>query len=380
MRVTLFATLIAAVLVGVAWLTWYRGPDVIVPAGEPLGAERNLAKPEPGPPRVGEARAERATDERAKSSEPVASGPTTPTPTPPEPKTLAEGEGLLLVQVLDRATRTPLPRFKTLLRLDGPRKESEQSDGQAQLAVPFDRPAELSVEAEGYVPHGPTNYEVRTQEQRRSITIELDRTAQLAGVVLTVTDARGMPVSDLALRVWSLAQDGTRLEPPLWQRINQATDGIYRVPDLKPGNHEFEIVAIDEHGDPLPWLMAKRPVRFLGGEQLPVQVQLGAGAMLRVTVRDATGQILGNEVRLRLRDESAPITAPLDVRWRAHDKAAVVVRRNGLPLAAQAHLEQAIAPGRYTLEVARANGTPITRDVALAPGESLALDITLPGN
>lgn len=367
MRATLLGTLLIALLGALVWFVAFRRSDVTVPVGDPAAEARADARLEPKPAELGASRAVREGPPDAGTAA------ARPTPAQPEP-TPSASEGWLVVKVVDRATKAPLPHFKTLLRSGGPRQEREARDGEARLAVALDREAELTIEAEGYTPHGPERVEVHNAERTRTLTIELVRAVALSGVVLTVTDGRETPMPRIALTTWSFAADGTRTEPPLWQRFNEAADGVYRVPDLAPGRFRFEIVALDEKGDPLPWLPATPNVDFRGGEEVPVRVQLTAGGLVRVVVKDGGGQPLGTDVLLRLRNE----VEPLDVRWCAREAGTLLVRRGGLPAVGEARLERAIAPGRYVLEVARGSAAPISRDFVLAAGETVSLEIPLP--
>jgi hypothetical protein len=281
--------------------------------------------------------------------------------------------GRIQFLVFDSATNQPVPAFSGVFT-DGDRRQKLEvtEGGQGSLDIPLDAPGNLLVESEGYTPQSREGYSVGSTAREVQLTIYLDPVAPFSGIEIRAMDDRGMPVSHL--RVTARQSDDDRA-PPLWVRRASDERGIYQLPDLPPAIYRLSLVAIDAEGQPLTLVPHTETVIFRGHEQIPVTVQFRPGALLTIAVRDAAGaQLRGAEVSLRM---IFPDGNPRSVAWRSTVDGEVLERRDGLPAAAQATLNEPLPPGSYELVLQLPSGLEQRLAVQLLAGQHQQLELTL---
>lgn len=357
--------LIAAATLVLAALGWWLAsdpgsgaPDALAeapdpvepPTAAPVSAERNRL-PEPTLP-PGE-----TTEGVAPAAEPVA------------PALASEPTGHLHLDV--RAPDgSPLAAFRyVLVRADTSRSAERVEGHQADLPLPLGEPALLTVEAEGFEPSAELTVELTAAEPQRRLPVVLVPYAAFTGIELRVRHLDGSPIDHLEVEANATGPDPATQPRTLWRRRAQDDRGIYLLPDFKAGvSYLLRLRALTPDGEVAPLVPHEETVVFAGGREQR-DITLRPGAFLTVTVLDPAGQLLGQEVNLRLvhPDGAAPLT-----RWRSEVRGERTDREDGLPAAAAARLVDPLPPGHYTLQARIADG-PVT-ELAVVLSVVLAAD------
>jgi hypothetical protein len=279
---------------------------------------------------------------------------------PPDPATRVEPAatvpGAARLEVGARPDGAAVPAFRyTLVHGDG-RRESQLVQGTTTtLQLQVEQFAVLRVEADGFDPVDDVRVRATALEPNPIVRVLLTPKAAGSGVRFHVNDAQLQAVPRIRLSLWRI-QAGDAVGDKLWTRERAETDGTYRLPELTAGRYRYEVSAIESNGD----------VR-------PLHLQLPVGAQLRVRAKDGDGNPLGTTVAIRILDVAGN---PVPARFSARLGAERVVRENGLPAPTEAMLESPLVPGMYTLEWRVEAGPIQRRQLLLADGE--VLDVELP--
>ena len=296
---------------------------------------------------------------------------------PPDPATRVEPAatlpGAARLEVGARPDGAAVPAFRyTLVHGDG-RRESQLVQGTTTtLQLQIEQFAVLRVEADGFDPVDDVRVRATVLEPNPIVRVLLTPKAAGSGVRFHVNDAQLQAVPRIRLTLWRI-QAGDAVGDKLWTRERAETDGTYRLPELTAGRYRYEVSAIETNGDVRPLRVATGDFTFAGFEDLPLHLQLPVGAQLRVRAKDGDGNPLGTTVAIRILDVAGN---PVPARFSARLGAERVVRENGLPAPTEAMLESPLVPGMYTLEWRVEAGPIQRRQLLLADGE--VLDVELP--
>lgn len=370
MRMLLAVLFAAAIAVG--WLLLRSEPPTPpITGGVPQFDHADDQTPV-DPMRASRARLSEAPVEQTRPDE--REPPTAPV-SPAEAPTAATDAGKMHVRVLDRASGAPVEAFRFVLRRpDRPREDRAVPGAEADLQMPIDRDVRLRIEADGFEPQDFT-VRLTPAEPERRVRVELERAVPAAGIEIRVQTPDLAPVTHL--QVHAARVDPTRPTGlvELWHRRDEDVEGHYRLPEMSAGTYSFDLQAVTETGAPLPFLTHTETIEFGGAESIARVVQLQAGALVELEVRDAGGALLGTDVLVRILHPA--LTDPA-VRWLATIDGQPVVGVGGLPGAAAALTARALPPGTCTLQARRGDGPVIERVLTLHAGGTEKVVINLP--
>jgi len=155
-----------------------------------------------------------------------------------------------------RAQRPPLERFP-LVRAS--------PDGRFHLAGLFPGAFTLHAEADGF---GSVELPLTLGAATSSLALKLPPATVISG---TVVDSEGLPV------------EGALVKAGDWATTTSGAGGVFRITSVVPG----EVTVAARH--PERGVAVEEPRRLRAGEQVTVNLRLGAGAAVEGTVRDQSG-------------------------------------------------------------------------------------------
>lgn len=353
--------LAVAVIALTVWLTLDSRPPTMdpIPTAPPMEKPPELSAPDqPVTGRI----------PKVDAKQPVQDGPVHAEPEQEEEEGLPPG--LATLTVFSRPEMIPVPDFRYLITMaNGDRFATAVVGHRLDLQLEMNRMATVRVEAEGHEPSEDFRVLATDPEPNPSYRVELNRVPKLVGVRLTVLDAYQGAIRRVRLRLVARRPDGEAL---LWERENSDPEGIYRMPELRPGLYRIELKAIDDQGDVLPLMPHRQDIEFQGYEDQPILVVLQPAAQLRVSVRDAAGAFLGPTVSVRLLDAN---TQPVPTVFAGPLEGLRHRRQDGLPLPGPATLDEPVPAGSYTLQWRIGEGAVQTKSILLTAGKTLDVEL-----
>jgi len=298
-------------------------------------------------------------------------------------------EAFLRLSVIDRSSRAAVPRFRATVQTFAKGNERGQTKFLPnQRQQPLLLPAKVGerlvvqVEAEGYTPVDPI--EIRFDGSQREILreVSLAATAPYSGIELRVTDPAQRPIPRLNIVARDLNQGDTG--KILWDRVWQgkdSKDGHYRVPDLQPGTYQLDLTSVHSAllaHSPTFHLTHSLTIEYFEGQHIVRPVTLRPGAMLELRVTDPTGEPIGEDVAVEVRQPDGQVR---EVVWHhvslGKPDANNPLGRDTLTRNAPARAYRCLAGGHYTLKLRWGGGPARVHTVHLTNGEVRAGEVQL---
>lgn len=313
-----------------------------------------------------------------------------PQPTKPKPKAVAKQDpeskpqtasdhatdgDLLILEVFDQRSGAEISGFNLVVASRITPMDTWVDAHRLELRLDLDEIVSIGIEAPGFEPQRIEDLSLSSAEPQRTLRIELRPVVVASGVSLDVIGPGMLPVPSVRLRVRFRELDSPRDEPMaiLWQRQAKSEIGSYDLPNLAPGHYRFEVQALDAEDELAPLQLGSHELSYYGAERVQIPMQLEAGGLLSLLVRDRDGSVLGTEVMLRLEDAGGEA---IETRWLAIGEDGALEAFDMLPAAKRCRLGQVLPPGEYTLRL-RGQGRELARQLRLESGQDLKLEVVL---
>ena len=303
-------------------------------------------------------------------------------------------EAFLRLSVLDRASREALPRFRATVQSFAEGSERGQTEFLPnQQQQPLVLPAKVGerllvqVEAEGYIPIDPIEITFDGSQREVVREVSLSATAPYSGIELRVTDLAQRPIPRLNIVARDLNQGDTGSRGAgkiLWNRVwdgKLSKDGHYRVPDLQPGTYQLDLTSVHTElraHQPTLHLTHSLTIEYFEGQHIVRPVTLQPGAMLELRVTDLTGEPIGKDVAVEVRQPDGTVR---EVIWHhvslGKSSGHNLLGRDTLTRNAPARLYRCLPGGQYTLKLRWGGGQPAVRTVHLTNGEIRVVEVQL---
>ena len=294
----------------------------------------------------------------------------------------------VLLRVMDQNSQRPITPFNVTVRtyVDGttaPVTEylPAQEDNPLTIHTGFDVRLELVVEAPGYTPGEPI--EVRAGElsaaDPHNVSAFLSANMEFSGVEFRLVDENSLPIDFLEVVTEKLLSTGEYAT--LWRRRSKNDTGVYRLPDLAPGQYRMKLRPTDESWVGTLHVPHIEELEITGNEHVikPLVVRLGGTILLTVT--DDLGNTIGEGVSLGLRYPDGEIRSSL---WRSFvegqpEDDEVPLTQDHLRAATPARLVDPVPAGGYVLELRRGAGPVTARPLQIVTGERTPIRVALDG-
>jgi hypothetical protein len=295
---------------------------------------------------------------------------------------MTRDQGEVRVEVRDRATNTLVRGFKVRVIYRsgehwkglwiGPVQETHY-DAQVHL----DTDARIQVEAKGYAPSEEKSVKVTAFAPEQKLTFHVQRVMPFTGIELRVAAATLHPAKQVRVVAELKKHNDTYQE--VWNRTASRDDGIYRLPDLKPGTYRLTVRALPAEDTLDTHVPFVKEIEFTGGERYELPVQLEAGARILLKVVDRQGKLVGQGVKVSLLTAAGKQVRTL---WEHVDAAGkplpfVAIGANGLVQDGAARLRDPVPVGHYRLKVQRGSADVRTVPVTLRAGATKKLRVNL---
>ncbi len=297
---------------------------------------------------------------------------------------MRRAQGRVRVEVRDRATLNPMEGFKVRVtyRNDGSGKHASTwagpiADTYYDAFLRLDANSFIQVEAPGYTPSEEKPVRVTAVEPEAKLTFFLQRAMPFTGIELRIFDATLHPAKRVRVVAEIKRPDGSYQEA--WNRQASRDNGIYRLPNIKPGTYRLTVRSVPPEGGLDMHVPFVKEIEFTGGEQYQLRVQLQAGARILLKVTDQEGKLLGQDVRVSLATAAGE---PVRTLWEHIDDDGkpllfTAIGANGLVQDGRARLWDPVPPGQYRLRVQRGSADGRTVPITLEAGATRAVRVKL---
>jgi hypothetical protein len=366
--VLLTLVLLAAVGAG-ALLLWPSGDAVAPPGTAPIETSRGTTSEQ-----ARETPRERVVVEAPRTDQDPggeqAGAPEQPSAGPRVSPTTEPG---VLLFAFDVSTARPIYGLRYIVERAATREDGSTERHFVRLPLADDERIDVRIEADGYEPKLVEAIARADGERIREIRVDLVPVQRGSAIAYRVLGPDSAPVTRVRLVAERRPLDAPRdrARETLWERETSRADGIYRLPDLEPGDYAFTLYAFATDGTPKPYQPAVATQRWTGSGYVDQVVQFESGCLVELEVFSPDGRPLGPDLSVRVvqgspeegteRTFDAVWASQVDGRW---------LRAIGtLPATAKARLEGALPAGSWRIEVRGPGSASASQELYLEAGQ-----------